>query len=463
MSFALTMTYAYNRWFMVQDERMTQQQHDSIITARWMITVENDGEVLENHALLIDGGKITAIVPAAQAASLNAKRRLQLDSHVLMPGLVNLHGHSAMTLLRGLADDLALMDWLNNHIWPAEARHVRDDFVFDGALLAMAEMIRGGTTTINDMYFYHGAMARAGLAAGMRTFVGCTILEFPTNYAVNADDYISKALAERREFLGEELVTFTLAPHAPYTVADETFRKVVTMAEKQDMLIHCHLHETAFEVEDSVRQHHQRPLARLKGLGLLSPRLVAAHMVHLSDDEIELAARHGLSVAHNPSSNMKLASGIAPVARMLAAGVNVGIGTDGAASNNKLDMLADMRMSALLAKVGTLDPTVVPAASAIRMATLNGARALGIDDKVGSLKVGKQADLIAIDLSALETAPTFDPISHVVYAAGREQVSHVWVHGQELMTARVLNTLDQSILTAKADDWRRRILTTKAS
>jgi 5-methylthioadenosine/S-adenosylhomocysteine deaminase len=438
---------------------MQQNQYDIIISSRWMITVENDGEVLENHALAILDGKIAAILPAAQAAPLAAKQRLHLDSHVLMPGMINLHGHSAMTLLRGMADDLALMDWLNNHIWPAEGLHVRDDFVFDGALLAMGEMLRSGTTTINDMYFYHGAMARAGLASGMRTFVGCSILEFPTNYGQNADDYLSKGLAERRAFLGEELITFTLAPHAPYTVSDDTFRKVVTMAEQEDMLIHCHIHETSGEVADSLTQYHQRPLARLKALGLLSPRLIAAHMVALNTEEIELAARHGLSVAHNPSSNMKLASGIAPVPQLLSAGVNVGIGTDGAASNNKLDMLAETRQAALLAKVGSLDPTAVPAATAIRMATLNGARALGIDDKVGSLRCGKQADLIAIDLSALETAPTFDPVSHVVYAAGREQVSHVWVNGKPLMHERTLCTLDEAALKAKADDWRRRILT----
>ncbi|BEV73661.1 MULTISPECIES: TRZ/ATZ family hydrolase [unclassified Paludibacterium] len=440
---------------------MADTRYDLVVTARWMITVENDGEVLENHALAIRNGVIEAILPAAQAASLPADRHVKLDSHVLMPGLINLHGHSAMTLLRGMADDLALMDWLTGHIWPAEGKHVRDDFVFDGAMLAMAEMIRSGTTTINDMYFFHGAMARAGLAAGMRTFVGCSILEFPTNYAVNADDYISKSLAERREFLGEELVTFTLAPHAPYTVGDETFRKVVTIAEQEDMLIHCHIHETAGEVENGIKEHHQRPLARLKALGMLSPRLIAAHMVHLSPEEIELAASHGLSIAHNPSSNMKLASGIAPIPQLLAAGVNVGIGTDGAASNNKLDMLAETRLAALLAKVGSLDPTAVPAATALRMATLHGARALGIEDRTGSLKTGKQADMIAIDLSALETAPTFDPISHVVYAAGREQVSHVWVKGQNLMNERQLQTLDESALKARAEDWRHRIVSAR--
>ncbi|KIA81212.1 N-ethylammeline chlorohydrolase [Chromobacterium piscinae] len=437
---------------------MPQSRYEKIISARWIITVETDGEILENHALAIKDGRIAAILPAADAAALEADERLDLPDHVLMPGLVNLHGHSAMTLLRGLADDKALMDWLQNHIWPAEGKHVRDDFVFDGALLAMGEMIRGGTTTINDMYFYNAAMARAGLASGMRTFVGCSILEFPTNYATNADDYIAKGMAERSQFLGEELVTFTLAPHAPYTVSDDTFRKVVTLAEQEDMLIHCHIHETADEVNNSVKEHGQRPLARLQQLGMLSPRLVAAHMVHLNDAEIELAAKYSVSTAHNPASNMKLASGIAPIGKMLDAGIAVGIGTDGAASNNKLDMLAETRLAALLAKVGTLDPTTVPAAAAIRMATLNGARALGIAEKTGSVKVGKDADLIAIDLSELETAPAFDPISHVVYAAGREQVSHVWVKGRALMAGRKLKTLDEATLKARADDWRNRIL-----
>jgi len=437
---------------------MSQPLYDTLITARWIITVENDGEVLENHAIAIKDGSIAQIIPAAQSGTLQARQHIALGNHVVMPGLINLHGHSAMTLLRGLADDKALMDWLNNHIWPAEGKHVRDDFVFDGASLAMAEMIRGGTTTINDMYFYHAAMARAGLASGMRTFVGCSILEFPTNYGSNADDYINKGMAERSEFLGEELITFTLAPHAPYTVSDATFRKVIDLAEREDMLIHCHIHETADEVAGSLKEHQQRPLARLEKLGLLSPRLIAAHMVHLNAEEIELVARRGVSVAHNPASNMKLASGIAPVQPLLAAGVAVGIGTDGAASNNKLDMMAETRLAALLAKVGTLDPTAVPAATAIRMATLNGASALGMADKVGSVKVGKQADLIAIDLSALETAPAFDPVSHVVYAAGREQVSHVWVKGRALLSERKLQTLDEDALKARGEDWRNRIL-----
>ncbi|MDC7702514.1 TRZ/ATZ family hydrolase [Vogesella indigofera] len=437
---------------------MSHRHYDQLITARWIITVEQDGVILDNHSLAISDGRIVAILSPAEVAGVSASEHLNLDNHVLMPGLVNLHGHSAMTLLRGMADDKALMDWLQNHIWPAEGKHVSDAFVFDGALLAMGEMFRSGTTTINDMYFFHAAMARAALAAGMRTFVGCSILEFPTVYGQNADDYISKAMAERSQFLGEELVTFTLAPHAPYTVADDTFRKVVTLAEQEDMLIHCHIHETLDEVNGSIEQYQQRPLARLANLGLLSPRLIAAHMVHLTDAEIALVAKHGVSIAHNPTSNMKLASGIAPVQKLLAAGVNVGIGTDGAASNNKLDMLSETRMGALLAKVGTLDPTAVPAATAIRMATLHGARALGIEHKVGSIAVGKQADLIAVDLAQIETSPNFDPISHIVYAAGREQVSHVWVNGRNVLRERKLTTLDEAELKARADSWRVRIL-----
>lgn len=430
---------------------------DLLVDARWIVPVEPHATVLEHHSLAVSGGRIAAILSPAERAHWQAGETVSLPSHVLLPGLINLHGHSAMTLLRGYADDLALMDWLTNHIWPAEGRHVRDDFVFDGTSLAMAEMIRSGTTTINDMYFFHGAVARAGIRAGLRTFVGCTILEFPTNYAICADEYLQKALAERQEYLGEERVTFTLAPHAPYTVSDDTFRKIVTTAEQADMLVHCHIHETAGEVADSLRDHGVRPLARLASLGLLSPRLTAAHMVHVDDSDLELAARYGISVAHNPTSNMKLASGIAPVSRMLHAGINVGIGTDGAASNNKLDMLADTRMAALLAKVGTLEPTAVPAATALRMATLNGARALGIDDRVGSLETGKQFDAIALNLDCIETAPAFDPISHLVYAAGREQVEEVWVAGERLLQAGRLTTLDLPVLKATAAEWRERI------
>lgn len=429
---------------------------NTLIHARWLITMDSP-QVLEHHSVAILDTKIVAILPTSAASHISADEVIQLTEHVLMPGLINLHGHSAMTLLRGYADDKQLMDWLQNDIWPAEAKHVSDQFVFDGSLIGMAEMIRGGTTTINDMYFYNSAVARAGVQSGMRTFVGCSILEFPTNYAQNADEYIAKGLTERAQFLDNELITFTLAPHAPYTVSDATFTKVVAAAHQHNMLVHCHIHETEFEVNTSVTEHGQRPLARLNDLGVLDTKLIAAHMVHLSDDEIALAAAKNISIAHNPTSNMKLSSGIAPIPALLKAGVNVGIGTDGAASNNKLDMLADTRQAALLAKVGSLNPTDVPAFTALQMATINGAKALHMADKIGSISVGKHADIIAINMSELETAPTFDVVSHIVYSAGREHVSHVWVNGRCLLRERELRTLNEAELKTCARAWQAKI------
>jgi 5-methylthioadenosine/S-adenosylhomocysteine deaminase len=371
--------------------------------------------------------------------------------------MVNLHGHSAMCLLRGLADDLGLMDWLHNHIWPAEKKHVSEEFVFDGSVYAMAEMLRGGTTTINDMYFHHEAVARAGLHAGMRTVVGCSVLEFPTGYANDADAYLEKAMAAQQAFQGQKGVDFRLAPHAPYTVSDATFRKIIALAEKHEMGIHCHIHETMDEVNDSLKEHGMRPLQRLHQLGLLSSRLIAAHMVHGNEDEITLLANQGVHIAHNPASNLKLASGFAPIHAMLAAGVNVGIGTDGAASNNKLDLLGDLRIAALLAKAVSGKPTALNSSKALEMATLAGAKALGLDHQIGSLQAGKLADLIAIDLSAIETLPLFDPISQIVYAAGREQVSHVWVNGRCVMANRQLQSLNEAQLKDKALWWQQRI------
>ncbi|MGQ5523205.1 TRZ/ATZ family hydrolase [Chitinimonas sp. PSY-7] len=425
---------------------------------RWLIPVEPRGCVLENHALVIEGERIAAILPGTEARTKYADAtHLKLNEHALLPGLINLHAHSAMSLLRGLADDLALMDWLSNHIWPAEGKHVSDEFVFDGTVHAMAEMIRGGTTTVNDMYFHHEAVARAGLTAGMRTVVGCTVLEFPTGYGLNANDYIGKALAARDSFTGEALVKFSLAPHAPYTVADETFRKIITLAEQLDIGIHCHIHETTDEIEGSLKQYGVRPLERLRNLGLLGPNLIAAHVVHATDAEISLLAKHGVNIAHNPASNLKLASGFARIHTMQAAGIQVGIGTDGAASNNKLDLLGDLRLAAILAKAESTNPEAMPAAAALEMATLSGARALGMDKQIGSLLVGKQADIIAVNLSSIETQPLYDPISQLVYAAGREQVSHVWVNGRMLMENRELTTLNAGQILARAHHWRERI------
>jgi 5-methylthioadenosine/S-adenosylhomocysteine deaminase len=430
----------------------------TVLHPEWLIPVEPRGQVLTHHALVIEGERIVALLPSDVARrDYAAADHTDLPEHAVLPGFVNLHGHSAMTLLRGLADDLALMDWLQHHIWPAEKKHVSDEFVFDGTLLAMAEMLQSGTTTINDMYFQHEAVARAGLTAGMRTMVGCSILEFPTPYAANADEYLKKALAAIDHFRGEALVGFTLAPHAPYTVSDDTFRQVVTLADQMGLGIHCHIHETQDEIDGSLKEHGVRPLERLARLGVLGPNLIAAHMVHAEDAEIALLARHGVHVAHNPSSNLKLASGLARVAKLVEVGVNVGVGTDGAASNNKLDMLGETRLAGLLAKVQHGQPTAVPAAQALEMATLGGARALGLDAQIGSLIPGKQADVIAIDLSDVATQPCYDPISHLVYAAGREQVRHVWVAGRPRLRDRELLTLNVPQLRAKGRWWRERI------
>ncbi|MDR1529822.1 MAG: TRZ/ATZ family hydrolase [Burkholderiales bacterium] len=432
-------------------------QFDQIIYPRWTLTINADNQVLENHAVAISDGKIARILPSEEARCLNANEKIELADHALLPGFVNLHTHVAMTLLRGFADDLPLMDWLNNHIWPVEKRWVSEAFVYDGTLLGMAEMLRGGVTTVNDMYYFPSAVARAGIDAGMRTFVGCVIAEFPSAYAQNAHEYLDKGLRAREQFEGEENIMFVLAPHAPYTVSEETFRKVAMLAEHEGMLVHCHIHETRDEIAQSMKTVGMRPLAYLKKTGLLSPRLTASHMVHLTDDEIALVAQQGVSVSHNPRSNMKLSSGIAPVAALLDAGVNIGIGTDGAASNNSLDILADMRLAALLAKVNGA-PTAVSATTVLRMATVNGAKALGVGDRIGSIELGKQADLIAIDLSALETIPLFDPISQIVYSANREQVTHVWVNGECLMKERRLLKLDEQNLREMANAWQRKVI-----
>lgn len=431
---------------------------DTLIDARWIIPVEPAGQILPRHSLAIADGRILEILPTPEAqAKYTARRHQRLDDHVLIPGLINLHTHAAMTLMRGLADDLPLMEWLNDHIWPAERKFVTPEFVRDGTLLACAEMLRSGVTCFNDMYFYPGAAAEAALAAGMRAAIGMIVLDFPTAYAADADDYLSKGLAVRDEFRSEPLLSFTLAPHAPYTVSDKTFAKVLTYAEQLDLPIHVHLHETRDEVEDSVRLHGVRPLKRLARLGLVGPNLVAVHMVQLETEEIRLIAEHGCHVAHCPTSNLKLGSGIGPVVEKLEHRVNVGLGTDGAASNNRLDVLSEMRLAALLAKGQSRHAATLHAHESLRMATLNGAKALGLDHLIGSIVPGKAADITAVDLSSLETSPCYDVASHLVYAAGREHVSHVWVNGETVLDNGCLTTLDPQELAAKVAFWHERI------
>ena len=434
------------------------QTADTVIEARWVLPVDPARSVLPDHAVVINGGRIVALLPATEARiNYSPKRHVVLGEHALIPGLINLHTHAAMTLLRGLADDLTLMDWLNRHIWPAEMRHVSEEFVHDGARLACAEMLRGGVTCFNDMYFFPQATAHAALAARMRAALGMIVVEFPSPYAADAQDYLDKGLALRDELKNEPLLSYCFAPHAPYTVSDKTLRQVATYAGELDLPVHMHIHETRREIEQSLEQHKMRPLARLAEFGLVGPALIAVHAVHLERGEIELLAQHGCHVAHCPSSNLKLASGFAPVGALLAAGVNVGLGSDGAASNNRLDIFAEMRLAALLAKGVSDDATAVPAWQALELATIRPARALGLDQTIGTLQPGKYADITAVRIAGAELAPCYDPQSHLVYAAGREHVSHVWINGELVVDNGNLTTIDTNEVLARAAFWRERI------
>lgn len=431
---------------------------DTLLAARWVIPVEPERIVLEHHTLALSEGRIADILPTEQAAAryphLIAER---FDQHVLIPGFVNGHTHAAMSLLRGIADDKPLMTWLTDHIWPLEQRWVNEAFVRDGSELAMAEMLRGGITCFNDMYFYPATTAQAAAAAGMRAVVGMIVLDFPSHFANGAADYLRRATLLHEEWQDHPLIRTAFAPHAPYTVSDEPLHQIRQQAEAWNIPVHMHVHETRDEVDTALREQGFNPLARLKRLGLLDQRFVAVHMTQLSEADIDDYAATGGSVVHCPESNLKLASGFCPVARLLEAGINVALGTDGAASNNDLDVMGEMRIAALLAKAVAQDATAVPAHTALRMATLNGARALGLAHETGSLKPGKSADITAIRLDALETQPLFDPLSDLVYAASRHQVSDVWVRGQRLLKDRHLTTLDSRNIIAKAALWRDRL------
>ena len=431
---------------------------DLLIEPRWLIPVEPHGVVLEDHAVAVKGGNISAVLPAQEALDRYLpSRRMALPEQVLIPGLVNLHTHAAMTLLRGIADDLPLMDWLRTRIWPAEAKHVSAAFVRDGTLLACAEMLRSGITCFNDMYFFPEAAAEAAQSLGMRSVLGMVVIEFPTAYATDADDYISKGLAVRDRLRGGPLVSFCMAPHAPYTVSDRTFERLGTLSAQLDLPIHIHVHETRAEIEESLARHGVRPLERLRQLGLLGPGLIGVHAIHLDEHDIALLAENNCSVAHCPTSNMKLASGAAPVAQLSAHGVRIGLGTDGSASNNRLDLFQEMRHAGLLCKVTSGDAAALNVHELLRMATLNGAAALGMEGKIGSIQAGKAADLCAVRLDALETSPCYDPTSHLVYAAGREHVSHVWVNGSLRVENGMLRQCDTNRLLDAVNLWQNKL------
>ena len=434
------------------------QPIDTLIHARWIIPVEPEGELLEYHSIAVHDGVIEALLPQDDAmARFSAANQVELNDHVVIPGFVNAHTHAAMSLFRGMSDDLALMDWLRDHIWPAEQRWVSADFVRDGTRLAIAEMLRSGTTCFNDMYFFPDEAARVASEIGMRAAVGLIAIDAPTAWAAEMDQYLAKGTQVHDDFRRDPLITTAFAPHAPYTVSDEALTRVRTLSDELDIPVHIHVHETRTEIDDSEQAHGVRPLARLEQLGLLSSRLIAVHMTQLTDSEMHQLANNGVSVVHCPESNLKLASGFCEVAKLHDAGVNVALGTDGAASNNDLDMLGEMRTAAYLGKGVSGRADALDATQALRMATLNGATALGIGHLTGSLVKGKAADLAAIDLSAIETQPTFDPRAQIVYSASRHQITDVWVAGQRLLDARRLTTIDESLVLENARQWKTKL------
>ncbi len=430
-------------------------QVDTLIQARWIIPVEPHQVILEHHALVIHQGHIIDILPQQEAQEKYQARQLeQFANHAIIPGFINAHTHVAMTLFRGIADDLPLMDWLENHIWPLEKKWVNEAFVRDGTDLAIAEMLRSGTTCFNDMYFFPEITARQAIKHGIRANTGLIIIDFPTIWANGPEQYIEKGLALHDELRHQPLIRTPFAPHAPYTVSDEPLQHISTLANELNLPVHMHVHETKFEVSQG-----ERPLKRLHDLGLVNPAFIAVHMTQLTSSEIKKFAQTGAHIVHCPESNLKLASGFCPLQQCLDAGINVALGTDGAASNNDLDMLGEMRTAALLAKGVAEDASAVSAATALRMATLNGAKALGIDEITGSLAVGKAADLCVIDLSEIETQPLYNVISHIVYSASRYQVTDVWVAGKHCLKNRQLTTLDIQELQVKVAQWQQRLQT----
>ena len=436
---------------------------DLFIEAGWVIPVVPHGVVLEDYVVVVTGDSIVALLPRAQAhASYAPRQTVSRPQAVVLPGLVNAHTHNPMTLMRGVADDLPLMPWLTEHVWPIEAAVMSPVYIADGVELAVAEMLRGGTTCCNENYFFPDVQAATYRRMGFRAVVGLPFIEFPSAWAASPAEYFDKGLEVHDNYRRDPLVSFSFAPHAPYTVHDDSFERIRMLAEQLDLPVHCHVHETAQEIDDSLKQYGQRPLARMDRLGLVNERLIAVHMTQLTDGEIALCAERGVSVAHCPQSNLKLASGFCPVHKLDRAGVRIAIGTDGCASNNDLDMFDELRCAALLAKGVAGDATALDAAATLRAATIDGAKAIGLGERIGSIEAGKQADLICVAMDALETQPMYHPISQLVYSTGRQQVTDVWIAGERKLDDRRLLDVDVAGLLARVGQWQQRIASVRS-
>jgi len=431
-----------------------------ILLPRLVVPVRPRFEVWDQMAVVIEGERIIAVMPrpAALAKYVEAKR-VELPGHVLVPGFINMHTHSAMSLLRGYADDLNLQVWLNDHIWPVEKAFLGPGFVHDGSKLAMAEMLRGGTTFFNDLYFFPEVTAATAIETGMRASIGLPVIDVPTVWANNEDECINKGQAVSASWHGEPLISTALAPHAPYSVGDAALVRIAALSEQFDMRVHMHVLESNWEISESLRQHGKPTLKRLDDFGLLNERLLAVHMTQLNGADVEAVSENGVNVIHCPESNLKLGNGICPVAHLMEHEVNLALGTDGSASNNNLDLLEESRCAALLAKGYASDPCVLNAFQTLEMLTINAARALGKQDQLGSIGPGKLADLTAIRLDSLQTTPMYDVVSHLIYAASSQQVSHVWVAGRLLLQDQQFLHMDIDDIMDRANYWAKRIET----
>jgi 5-methylthioadenosine/S-adenosylhomocysteine deaminase len=429
-----------------------------IVSPRWLVPVVPRRAPLENHSVVVQAGKIAEILPATDAdQKYQGLPKYELKDHLLIPGLINMHGHAAMTMLRGYADDLPLKQWLEQEIWPIESKWVDAEFVKDGTMLAIVEMLLSGTTTFVDQYFFPNSVAEAAAETGIRSLVGFPILEFPSNWAKDSDEYMQKGLDLYDQYRNHSLIKFSFAPHAPYTVSDDSFKNIVKYNNELELPLQVHLHETKLEVEESIELHGKRPLQRLYDLGVLGPNTLCVHMTQLIDEDMELLKQTNTNVVHCPSSNLKLASGFTPVKELLDRDINLCIGTDSAASNNSLDMLAEIRLASLLAKGSSGDPTTLDAQSSLEAATINAAKALGLETEIGSIEVGKQADMVAIKLDSPESIPTYNPVSQLIYAANSNNFTHSWVQGKLLMENRNLTHMHISAITKRAKQWADRI------
>lgn len=431
---------------------------DTIIQPRWIVPIEPHNTYLENHALIIRAGRIENILPqTAVAETYTAKETINLPEHVVLPGLINTHTHSPMTLFRGMADDLSLHDWLQNHIWPAEKKWLSSEFCYDGTLLAILEMLRSGTTCFNENFFYAESIAQVAADMGMRAAIGGFVIDFPSSYAKSLSEYLEKAEQLYAQWHNHPLITTSICPHAPYSVSDASFLEVKKLAEKYQLKIHLHLHETEYEIQESIKTYNKRPIQRMYDLGVLTSNTQCIHMTAITKDDIALLQKTGAHIVHCPESNLKLASGFAPIYQFQQANINVAIGTDGPASNNDLDMFAEMQTAALVGKAVAQNPSALDAATCLRMATLNGAVAMGLNDHIGSLVPGKAADIIAVDLADLNTQPIYNPISHLVYAVNSRQVSDVWIAGKRLLENFQFANADKNAILNTARKWQEKI------